>query len=133
MLASKTSFDVAAIGGAADIVRAEEAGDKVGYVINRNINFTNSCVKRCGFCAFSRTGVDMEAYFLPLPEIVRRAKEAVDLGATEVCVQAGLPPAMQPNLYETIASAIKSEVPNVHLHAFPQKKLFMAPRGQSGP
>ena len=118
LLASKNSFDVAAIGSAADIVRSEEAGDEVGYVINRNINFTNSCVKRCGFCAFSRTGVDIEAYFLPLQEIVRRAVEAVELGATEICVQAGLPPAMQPNLYEAVASAIKSEVPNVHLHAF---------------
>jgi 5-amino-6-(D-ribitylamino)uracil---L-tyrosine 4-hydroxyphenyl transferase len=80
----------------------------VTYAVNRNINFTNCCVKKCGFCAFSRTGVDEEAYLLPLEEIVRRAQEAVhSYGATELCVQAGLPPNMKGSLYPEIAAAIK--------------------------
>ena len=65
-----------------------------GYVVNRNINFTNVCVKACRFCAFSRTRRSEEGYFLPIEEIVRRALEARTFGATEVCIQAGLAPGM---------------------------------------
>lgn len=84
--------DILAVALAADELRRRApCGDRVTYVINRNINFTNACVKRCGFCAFSRTGRDAEAYYLPDEEVIRRAAEAVELGATEVCVQAGLP------------------------------------------
>jgi len=127
---------VAAVAAAADELRRRRNGEDVTYVVNRNIQFTNVCVKRCGFCAFSRTvapreGSDGtakdEGYFLPTEEIVRRAKEAADLGATEICVQAGLPPAMHPNLYEEIAGAIKSAVPDLHLHAFsPEEVLYGA-------
>jgi FO synthase subunit 2 len=107
-------------------------GEHVTYVINRNINFTNACVMRCGFCAFSRTGIDEEAYFLPLVEILRRAKEAASLGATEICVQAGLPPNMNPELYPSVARAIKAELPNVHLHAFsPEEVRYGAKRRKS--
>src|SRR4030095_5951564 len=86
--------DLLAIIASADALRACTVGDVVTYVINRNINFTNVCVKACGFCAFSRGHLAEEGYLLPLEEIVRRAKEAYDLGATEVCVQAGLAPGM---------------------------------------
>lgn len=79
----------------ADALRSETVGDVVTYVVNRNINFTNVCIKGCGFCAFSRDFREEEGYFLPEEEIVRRAREAWDLGATEVCVQAGLPPKME--------------------------------------
>src|SRR6266478_2594662 len=76
----------------ADDLRRRRVGERVAYVINRNVNFTNVCVKRCGFCAFSRGHRAEQGYFLPTEEILRRAKEAWALGATEVCVQAGLPP-----------------------------------------
>jgi FO synthase subunit 2 len=104
-------------------------GDIVTYVINRNINFTNVCIKRCGFCAFSRDFREEEGYFLPIEEIVRRAKEAEKLGATEVCIQAGLPPKMDGMLYVDICKAIKKELPNIHIHAFsPEEILYGAKR-----
>lgn len=88
LLAARDSPSVSAIAAAADACRAAApCGENVSYVVNRNINFTNACVMRCGFCAFSRTGIDEEAYFLPLEEIVRRAVEAANLGATEICIQ----------------------------------------------
>ena len=77
---------------AADELRRRTVGDVVTYVVNRNINFTNVCIKRCGFCAFSRDFREDEGYLLPVEEIIRRAKEAWDYGATEVCIHAGLPP-----------------------------------------
>jgi FO synthase subunit 2 len=79
-----------AVAAAADVLREETVGARVTYVINRNINFTNVCVKRCGFCAFSRTGIDEEGYFLPQSEVVRRAREAWDLGASEVSMDQSL-------------------------------------------
>ena len=63
----------------ADLLRKKSVGNKVTYVINRNINFTNVCIKRCGFCAYSRDFRNEESYFLPISEVVRRAKEACDL------------------------------------------------------
>ena len=88
LLSAKDSPSVSAIAAAADACRAAApCKDLVTYVVNRNINFTNACVLRCGFCAFSRTGIDEEAYFLPLEEIVRRAVQAASLGATEICIQ----------------------------------------------
>ena len=104
----------------------------VTYVINRNINFTNVCIKRCGFCAFSRDFREEEGYYLPIEEIVRRAKEAEKLGATEVCIQAGLPPRMDGMLYADICSAIKRELPNIHIHAFsPEEILYGAKRANT--
>jgi FO synthase subunit 2 len=88
------------VGLVADELRKRRVGDVVSYVVNRNINFTNVCIKQCGFCAFSRDFREEEGYFLPNEEIVRRAKEAYQLGATEVCIQAGLPPDMEVDVYE---------------------------------
>jgi len=119
---------------AADELRRRAVGDVVTYVINRNINFTNVCIKRCGFCAFSRDHRQEEAYFLPIEELVRRAKEAWDLGATEVCIQAGLPPKMDGHLYVDICHAIKKEVPDIHIHAFsPEEVLYGALRSRTPP
>src|SRR5258706_7897767 len=101
--------DLLAISVAADYLRAQTVGDRVTYVVNRNINFTNVCVKRCGFCAFSRGHLAEEGYFLPVEEVVRRAREAWELGATEVCVQAGLPPRMKGTFYIDLCRAIKAE------------------------
>jgi len=104
-------------------------GNLVTYVVNRNINFTNVCIKRCGFCAFSRDFREEEGYFLPISEIIRRAKEAEKFGATEICIQGGLPPKMDGHLYIDICKSIKKELPNIHLHAFsPEEILYGAKR-----
>ncbi|HSD04154.1 MAG TPA: 5-amino-6-(D-ribitylamino)uracil--L-tyrosine 4-hydroxyphenyl transferase CofH [Nitrosopumilaceae archaeon] len=117
------------IGMVADELRKRRVGNRVTYVINRNINFTNVCIKQCGFCAFSRDFREEEGYFLPTDEIVRRAKEARSFGATEVCVQAGLPPDMEGDTYENICKAIKKEIPDIHIHGFsPEEVLYGATR-----
>jgi 7,8-didemethyl-8-hydroxy-5-deazariboflavin synthase CofH subunit len=117
---------------AADELRRRRVGDVVTYVVNRNINFTNVCIKRCGFCAFSRDFRQDEGYFLPIEEIVRRAKEAAEWGATEVCIQAGLPPKMEGDLYVRLTRAIKEAVPELHIHGFsPEEVLYGAVRSSS--
>lgn len=122
-------LDFHLVGMVADELRKRRVGDIVTYVVNRNINFTNVCIKQCGFCAFSRDFREEEGYFLPTDEIVRRAKEAQTLGATEVCVQAGLPPDMDANTYENICKAIKSQVGDIHIHGFsPEEVLYGATR-----
>lgn len=116
----------------ADELRKRKVGDLVTYVVNRNVNFTNVCIKRCGFCAFSRDFREEEGYFLPVEEIVRRAKEAWSLGATEVCIQAGLPPKMDGYLYIDICRAIKKELPDMHIHGFsPEEVLYGAVRSDT--
>jgi 7,8-didemethyl-8-hydroxy-5-deazariboflavin synthase CofH subunit len=109
----------------ADELRRRTSGDVVTYVVNRNINFTNVCIKRCGFCAFSRDFREEEGYLLPVEEIIRRAKEAWDYGATEVCIQAGLPPQMEGDMYLRLCQAIKDELPDMHIHGFsPEEVLY---------
>ena len=113
------------ITAAADHLRKKSVGDVVTYVVNRNINFTNVCVKACGFCAFSRGHLAEEGYYLPLEEITRRAKEAWDLGATEVCVQAGLAPGMDGWHYVKLCRALKEALPELHIHGFsPEEVLY---------
>ncbi len=99
VLAGARGRDLAAVGAVADEMRRRQAGDVVTFVVNRNVNFTNVCIKHCTFCAFSRDHREEEGYFLPVEEVVRRAKEAWDLGATEVCIQAGLPPKLDGRYY----------------------------------
>ncbi|MCH9016620.1 MAG: 5-amino-6-(D-ribitylamino)uracil--L-tyrosine 4-hydroxyphenyl transferase CofH [Chloroflexi bacterium] len=109
----------------ADELRRRTVGDIVTYVVNRNINFTNVCIKRCGFCAFSRDFRQEEGYLLPPDEIIRRAKEAWDYGATEVCIQAGLPPQMEGDMYIRLCEAIKEALPDMHIHGFsPEEVLY---------
>ena len=110
----------------ADELRRRENGNIVTYVINRNINFTNVCIKQCGFCAFSRDFRQEEGYLLPIEEIVSRAREAWNYGATEVCIQAGLPPNMDGYLYVDICKAIKKELPDIHIHAFSPEEILYA-------
>src|SRR5574342_232179 len=124
-------IDFHLIGLVADELRKRKVGDNVTYVINRNINFTNVCIKQCGFCAFSRDFREEEGYFLPIEEIVRRAKEAREFGATEVCIQAGIPPDMDGALYENICKAIKAEIPDIHIHGFsPEEILYGSQRSE---
>ena len=131
-LYSTTGIDFHLVGLVADEIRKRRVGDTVTYVVNRNINFTNVCIKQCGFCAFSRDFREEEGYFLPTDEIVRRAKEAHQLGATEVCIQAGLPPDMDGDLYENICREIKKEIPDIHIHGFsPEEVLYGATRSKT--
>jgi FO synthase subunit 2 len=111
----------------ADDLRRHRVGERVTYVVNRNINFTNVCVKRCGFCAFSRGHRAEEGYFLPREEVLGRVHQAWELGATEVCIQAGLPPRIDGSFYIDLCAAIKREVPGIHVHAFsPEEILYGA-------
>jgi len=128
-LCETTGSELHATVFAADELRRRQVGDVVTYVINRNINFTNVCVKHCGFCAFSRTFRSEQGYFLPMEEILRRIQEAVDMGATEVCMQAGLPPDMKGDFYIELTRSVKRAVPSVDLHAFsPEEVLYGATR-----
>ncbi len=131
-LYNTAGIDFHLVGLVADEIRKRRVGDTVTYVVNRNINFTNVCIKQCGFCAFSRDFREEEGYFLPTDEIVRRAKEAHQLGATEVCIQAGLPPDMEGDLYENICREIKKEIPDIHIHGFsPEEVLYGATRSKT--
>ncbi len=132
VLYNSDGADFHLVGMVADELRRRRVGNIVTYVVNRNINFTNVCIKQCGFCAFSRDFREEEGYFLPTEEIVRRAKEAYQLGATEVCIQAGLPPDMDGDLYENICRAIKKEIPDIHIHGFsPEEVLYGATRSNT--
>lgn len=118
-------IEVTAMMVAADELRRRTVGDRVTYIINRNINFTNVCIKHCGFCAFSREHRAEAGYFLPIEEVLRRAQEAWDLGATEICVQAGLPPKMDGSYYIDLTRAIKKVLPEMHIHGFsPEEVLY---------
>ena len=120
-------LDFQALTVTADELRRRQVGDIVTYVVNRNVNFTNVCVKHCGFCAFSRTYRNEQGYFLPLDEIIRRATEAVEMGATELCMQAGLPPDMDGGFYVDLTREVKRAFPDLHLHAFsPEEVLYGA-------
>jgi FO synthase len=114
--------DAAAVCRAADALRREVCGDDVTYVVTRNINYTNVCYFRCGFCAFSKgklaKNLRGRPYLVPLDEIVRRSQEARDRGAVEVCLQGGIHPAFTGDYYVDVCRAIKEELPELHVHAF---------------
>src|ERR1051325_12232633 len=103
---------------AANTLRRELSGNIVTYVVNRNINFTNICFVGCKFCAFSRGPREEDTYFLTLEQMAKKAREAWDLGATEVCIQGGLPRDLSPYYYRDILRTIKNETPQMHIHAF---------------
>jgi FO synthase len=107
---------------AADRLREEVCGDDVSYVVTRNIQYTNVCYFRCGFCAFSKgklaANLRGAPYLVPHDEIVRRCEEAWERGATEVCLQGGIHPAFTGDYYLSVVRAIKEAVPGLHVHAF---------------
>jgi FO synthase len=107
---------------AADALRREVNGDVVTYVVTRNVQYTNVCYFRCGFCAFSKgklaANLRGEPYLVPHEEIVRRAIEAWERGATEICLQGGIHPAFDGDYYASVVRAIKDAVPDLHVHAF---------------
>ncbi|HEY7197546.1 MAG TPA: 5-amino-6-(D-ribitylamino)uracil--L-tyrosine 4-hydroxyphenyl transferase CofH [Gaiellaceae bacterium] len=121
-LFSARGRDFDAVCAAADRLRRETCGDTVSYVVTRNVNYTNVCYFRCGFCAFSkgRLAANLRGapYLVPVEEIVRRAREAWDRGAVEICLQGGIHPAFTGETYLEICEAVKRELPDLHVHAF---------------
>ena len=107
---------------AADRLRREVCGDEVTYVVTRNIQYTNVCYFKCGFCAFSKgklaENLRGPAFLVPMDEIVRRSVEAWERGATEVCLQGGIHPAFTGDYYAEVVASIRGAVPGLHVHAF---------------
>jgi FO synthase len=117
-LANAEGDDLLGLLVAADALRRELVGNIVTYVVNRNINFTNVCFVGCKFCAFSRGPREADTYFLSLDQVAQKAIEAWKIGATEVCIQGGLPHGLPPFHYRDILRAVKQAVPGMHIHAF---------------
>ncbi|MCA1722544.1 MAG: bifunctional FO biosynthesis protein CofGH, partial [Actinobacteria bacterium] len=117
-LMTADGVDLDAVCALADDVRRDTVGDQVTYVVNRNINFTNVCYTGCRFCAFAQRRTDADAYSLSLDEVTARAREAWDVGATEVCMQGGIDPALPGSAYLDLARAVKAGAPDLHLHAY---------------
>ena len=118
LLANAEGDDLSGLLAAANALRSELVGNIVTYVVNRNINFTNICFVGCKFCAFSRGPRESDTYFLDPEQVAHKAVEAAKLGATEVCIQGGLPHGLQPFYYRDILRAVKRAVPGMHIHAF---------------
>ncbi|MDQ3859340.1 MAG: 5-amino-6-(D-ribitylamino)uracil--L-tyrosine 4-hydroxyphenyl transferase CofH, partial [Actinomycetota bacterium] len=114
--------ELRAVLAAADRLRREVCGDTVSYVVTRNVNYTNVCYFRCGFCAFSKgklaANLRGAPYLVPLDEIVRRAREAWDRGAVEICLQGGIHPSFTGDYYVDVCRAVKESLPDLHVHAF---------------
>jgi FO synthase len=117
-LATAEGAALDALVAVADQLRGEAVGETVTYVVNRNINFTNVCFVGCSFCGFGRGPNAPEAYSLSFEEVVGRAREAWDRGATEVCIQGGLPRSLDGFFYRDLLRAIKRAIPGMHVHAF---------------
>jgi 7,8-didemethyl-8-hydroxy-5-deazariboflavin synthase CofH subunit len=117
-LANSEGDDLLGLLVAANTLRAELAGNLVTYVVNRNINFTNICFIGCKFCAFSRGPRQQDNYFLSPEEVAQKAAEAWQIGATEVCIQGGLPRNLPSFYYRDVLRAVKNAVPGMHIHAF---------------
>jgi FO synthase subunit 2 len=125
LLCAATGDDLETLRCAANTLRVEQVGDVVTYVVNRNINFTNICIKSCSFCAFARSPRSPEGYSLSRDEVIRLAVEARDLGASEVCLQAGLAPCRPGDrrAYAELCRAVKRAAPELHLHAFSPEEV----------
>jgi FO synthase len=123
-LANGEGDDLLGLLVAADVLRRELVGNLVTYVVNRNINFTNVCFVGCKFCAFSRGPRESDSYFLSLEQVAQKAVEAWDLGATEVCIQGGLPHGLPPFYYRDILRAVKTALPRMHIHAFSPMEIL---------
>ena len=118
LLANAEDAALDALVAVANDLRRETVGDTITYVVNRNINFTNVCFVGCSFCGFARGPGAADAYSLSPEDVVRKASEAWDLGATEVCIQGGLPRDLDGFFYRDLLRAIKRAIPTMHVHAF---------------
>ena len=124
--------DLLAAASVADRLRQRTVGDDVTYVVNRNINFTNICTIGCTFCCFGKSPHAAESYWHSLESVADKAEQAWDRGATEVCVQGGLPPELDGMYYRRILESIKRRVPQMHIHAFsPMEVVYGVERSGS--
>jgi FO synthase len=112
----------------ADLARAEDVGDEVTYVVNRNINFTNVCFVNCQFCGFKRQRWEADAYDHSDDTIVRKVADAVARGATEICMQGGINPDMPPFKYRDLLDTMKAAFPEIHIHAFSPMEIMYGAR-----
>jgi FO synthase len=117
-LATVEGNDLLALVKVADEIRRRVAGDVITYVVNRNLNFTNVCIVGCAFCGFGRAADAPDAYFYPTETLVAKSVEAVERGATEVCIQGGLPKDLDGFYYVNLLRAIKARLPKLHIHAY---------------
>ncbi|MGH9775589.1 MAG: 5-amino-6-(D-ribitylamino)uracil--L-tyrosine 4-hydroxyphenyl transferase CofH [Candidatus Acidiferrales bacterium] len=117
-LTSADGPDLLALVKTADAVRRRIVGDAITYVVNRNLNFTNVCFVGCSFCGFSRGPGAADAYLHPIDALVAKCHEAVARGATEVCIQGGLPRNFDGSFYAALLRAVKGELPGLHIHAY---------------
>jgi FO synthase len=117
-LLSAEGDDLDALAALADDVRRATVGDEVGYVVNRNINFTNVCYTGCRFCAFAQRRTDQDAFTLSMAQVGDRVDEAWAIGATEICMQGGIHPDLPGTAYFDLAREVKRRQPDIHLHAF---------------
>src|ERR1700688_1754260 len=117
-LATVEGNDLLALVKVADELRRRVVGDRITYVVNRNLNFTNVCIVGCAFCGFSRGPDSPDAYFHSTDTLVRKSEEAVALGASEVCIQGGLPRDLDGRYYVELLRAIKARLPELHVHAY---------------
>jgi FO synthase len=119
---------VDAVAYTADELRRQQVGETVTYVINRNINYTNQCYFRCGFCAFSKgprsLNLREEPYLIPLEGIVGLAEEAWQRGATEVTLQGGIHPQFTGDFYARVVEGIKARLPDMHIHGFTPLEIW---------
>lgn len=131
-LCGATNADFVAVVRIADELRRRTVGDQVTYVVNRNLNFTNVCIVGCAFCGFGRGPRAADAYFHSVDTLVAKSIEAVERGATEVCIQGGLPRDLDGAYYEKLLRAIKSRLPSLHIHAFsPMEIVYGAEKSGS--
>jgi FO synthase len=131
-LLSARGADFHALCAAADLARSEDVGEEVSYVVCRNINFTNICYVGCSFCGFARHKHDEDAYDRGLDDIVQRAREAWDRGASEVCIQGGIHPKKDGFWYRAIVEAIAAELPELHIHAFSPEEIHFGHQRSRG-
>ena len=122
-LSEVTGRELHALCAVADELRRRHVGDDVTYVINRNINFTNVCIKACHFSAFSRKVRAEDTYLLSPDAVVARARQALKMGATEVCLQAGLAPDTDGEFYISLIKALREALPQLHLHALSPEEV----------
>jgi 7,8-didemethyl-8-hydroxy-5-deazariboflavin synthase CofH subunit len=118
ILASVEGNDLLALAKVADELRRRTVGDRITYVVNRNLNFTNICIVGCSFCGFSRGPDSPDAYFHSTDALLAKSLEAVERGATEVCIQGGLPKDLDGYYYVELLRAIKARLPELHVHAY---------------
>jgi FO synthase len=128
ILLATEGADLHALIRTADHVRTVDVGDVVTYVVNRNVNFTNVCFVGCQFCAFARHRKDIDARTDNIDTVLAKIQDAIDRGATEVCMQGGINPEMDAFAYRDILVAIKAQFPQIHVHAFSPMEIMYGSR-----